>query len=150
MNAVAQEIKEINLEKDWKNAFPLIKQLQPELNENSFYQLINEMIPQGYKIVGLYVEEKIVAIAGFSIVTNLYFQRHLWLYDLVTDHKQRSKGYGKVLLDYLQDFAEKKECGTIALCSRFDRTEAHRFYTEKMGYEKTSYVIKRNLRKLED
>lgn len=138
-------INEIDLSQDWKRVFPLIHQLQPHLDEERFHSLVDEMIPQGYQMFGLYIEGEIVAVAGFSISCNLYFERHLWLHDLVTDSSERSKGYGKIILTYIEEYAKRKDCQSIALCSRFDRRDAHRFYVEKMGYEKISYVIKKRL-----
>lgn len=138
-------IKEINLTEERKTVFPLIHELYPHLDETTFYTLIDEMLPQGYRMIGLYTEEKIVAVAGFAFLTNLYDDRHLWLYDLVTDSSERSKGHGKVLLTYLEELAKEKGYKKIALCSRFDRIDAHRFYVDKLGYKKISYVIKRNL-----
>lgn len=145
LNRSTSLIKVIHLEQEWRTVFPLIHQLQPHLDEEKFHKLIKEMLPQGYKMVGLYVGEKLVAVAGYILLTNLYYERHLWLYDLVTTPSECSKGYGEILLTYLQEWAQEKGCQTIALCSRFDRIDAHRFYVEKMGYEKTSYVIKRSL-----
>lgn len=138
-------IKKIPLEQEWRTIFPLIHQLQPHLDEEMFHTLVGEMLSQGYEMVGLYVEGKLVAVAGYGVLTNLYFKRHLWLYDLVTASGERSKGYGKTLLTYLEELAKEQGCQTIALCSRFDRVDAHRFYIEKMGYEKASYVIKKSL-----
>ena len=40
----------------------------------------------------------IKALAGIAHLTNLYYGRHIWVYDLITTAAERSKGYGAALL----------------------------------------------------
>lgn len=145
MLTITSDIRDIQIDKEGKTVFPLIQQLHPHLDEAKFQTLMGEMVAQGYRMIGLYVEEKLVAVAGFSILTNLYLERHLYLYDLVSEADERSKGNGKKLLSYLHELSAEKGCKKITLSSRFDRVDAIRFYVEKMGYEKTSYVINYSL-----
>ena len=64
------------------------------------------------------------------------------MYDLVTAEAHRSKGYGKVLLSYVEKWG-RKGCSSIVLTSAFPRIDAHRFY-EREGFNKVSYsFIKR-------
>lgn len=90
-------------------------------------------------------KEKIVAVAGVIQLTNLYYGKHIWVYDLVTDESNRSKGYGEKLLSYVQTWGKEKGCGIVALSSGLSRIDAHRFYENKMGYAKTGYVIQKTL-----
>ena len=45
----------------------------------------------------------------------------------------------------LETWAKENDCGVVALSSGVQRTDAHRFYEEKAGYEKPSYVFKKVL-----
>jgi len=70
---------------------------------------------------------------------------YVWVYDLVTREDRRSRGYGEALLRHIHEWAKRCGCGVVALSSGLQRTRANRFYEEKMGYERTSYVFKKTL-----
>jgi GNAT superfamily N-acetyltransferase len=64
--------------------------------------------------------------------------------DLVTDEQQRSQGDGKVMIDWLVEYARKNQCTELHLDSGVQRHEAHRFYLrERMDI--TCYHFRRSL-----
>jgi GNAT superfamily N-acetyltransferase len=126
-------------------AFPIMKQLRANLNENTFMQIVKVMVEEGYKIFALFEGNQIAALAGVIELTNLYYGRHIWVYDLVTDESKRSLGYGEKLLSYVEKWAKEIGCEVVALSSGLSRVDAHRFYESKMGYAKTSYVLKKQI-----
>ena len=75
----------------------------------------------------------------------LYYGRFVWVCDLVTDKNKRSNGYGERLLSYVHKWAKENSYENVALSSGLQRADAHRFYEEKMGYDKVSYVFKKTL-----
>lgn len=137
------EIRELSLEHEVREAFPVMNQLRTHLSEDLYYELFLQMKGEGYTLFANYRDEKIVALAGFAILTNLYDGKHVYLYDLITDQEERSKGYGDELLSFLESFAVQNNCNCITLSSNVNRIDAHRFYEEKMHYEKPSYVFKK-------
>ncbi|HWO98810.1 MAG TPA: GNAT family N-acetyltransferase, partial [Bacillus sp. (in: firmicutes)] len=76
----------------------------------------------------------------------LYYGRFVWVCDLVTDSDKRSKGYGEKLLTYVHEWAKENNYESVALSSGLQRTDAHRFYEDKMKYDKVSYVFKASLK----
>ena len=139
------KIEELKEENQWKEAFPVMRQLRTDLTEEAYIQLIKSMVSEGYKMFALFEDDQIAALAGIIQLTNLYYGRHLWVYDLITDERKRSKGYGEKLLSYIEQFGKELGCKTVALSSGLARTEAHRFYEKKMGYTKTSYAFKKEI-----
>jgi ribosomal protein S18 acetylase RimI-like enzyme len=137
------EIRQLSMEHEVRGAFPVINQLRTHLSEDLFYELFLEMQEQGYTLFANYDNEKIVALAGFAILTNLYDGKHVYLYDLITDSKERSKGFGEELLAFLESFAVQNNCSCVTLSSNVNRIDAHRFYEKKMHYDKSSYVFKK-------
>ena len=135
------EIKELGSD-DLIHAFPLVKLLRNHLCLEQYLQLTTDMMKNGYKAYGLYQNGKIVSYAGFALLTNLYYGKHVWVYELVTDESSRSKGYGRLLLEKIEEYAEANGAKSVALSSRLDKTDAHRFY-EKYDYDKVSYVFKK-------
>jgi len=139
------EIVEIESVNALKRAFPLIKQLRPYLNEERYFDLLADMIPAGYRMFAVRDGETLLAVAGITLTTNLYHGRHVWVYDLVSDEDARSHGVGKQLLEYIEGFARERGCERVSLASGFQRADAHRFYEEKMGYERVSFVFTKRL-----
>lgn len=139
-------VRELYSDDEMMSAYPIIKQLRTHLNEDSYLELVKEAkVTEGYRLFALFDRNEIVAVIGFMPMTTLYYGRFIWVCDLVTDKNKRSKGYGEKLLSYLHDWAIQNGYKEIALSSGLQRTDAHRFYEQKMGYDKISYVFKTRL-----
>lgn len=133
------QIRELDL-KELLSAYDVVSQLRTTLTYDEFEDLIYEMRSMEYKMFGIMDGEKLITYAGVAIQTNLYHKRHLFVFDLVTDEKHRSNGYGEMMLEYLRDFAKMGMCENIVLSSGIQREDAHRFY-EKNGFVKKSFVF---------
>ncbi len=137
--------KEITGKENLVNAFSILKQLRNNLDIDSYLELLDQMIQEGYKMFGLFCDGNLVAVAGLSILTNFYYGRHVWIYDLITDNNFRSKGYGHILLSEVEKWSLAQDCKVIALSSGVSRTNAHHFYEKKCRFSKVSYVFKRTI-----
>lgn len=139
-------VKELHSCKEILEAFPVMNQLRTHLDENTYLNLVLEaMEKDNYHLFALIDQGEIVAVTGFKPMFTLYYGRFVWVCDLVTDSNRRSKGYGEVLLTYIHDWTKENGYESVALSSGLKRTDAHRFYEEKMGYDKASYVFKHSL-----
>lgn len=133
-------IREVVTEADLHDVFPVLQQLRMKLSREEASSLFQKMKEENYKLFSLRNEEdEAVSLAGVAICTNFYNEKHVFVYDLVTAEAHRSKGYGKVLLSYVE-----KWCSSIVLTSAFPRMDAHRFY-EREGYDKVSYSFYKEL-----
>ena len=141
-NTVFKEITDNNGRID---AFNVMKQLRKDIEIDTYTIMLEQMLSEGYKMFGLYHNEELMAVAGLSVLTNFYYGKHVWIYDLVTDNNYRSKGYGQILLDEIKHWSLGKGCNVIALSSGIAREEAHSFYMMKAGYSKVSYVFKKEI-----
>ncbi len=137
------QIRELNL-KELLMVYEVVSQLRTSLSYDEFEDLIYEMRSMEYKMFGIMERDKLVTYAGVAIQTNLYDKRHLFVFDLVTDEAYRGKGYGKMMLEYLHDYAKMGMCKSIVLSSGFARSDAHLFY-EKNGFAKRSFVFFRSV-----
>ncbi len=139
------EIRELSTRDEWQEAFPVVQQLRTHLDEEAYLTYLEEMTADGYRPFGLFADGELAAFAGVGIETNMYYGRHLWVFELVTDSAHRSKGFGEALLQFLFGWADGMGCQRIALSSGLDRTDAHRFYEDRAGMERASYVFTRDL-----
>lgn len=139
-------IKELNSQKEILKAYPLMKQLAEHIDEETYLGIVNEAKEyENYKMFALIEDGEIVAVTGFKPMVTLYYGRSIWVSDLVTDTTKRSKGYGRKLLSYVQEWSKENNYENVSLSSALQRTGAHSFYENKMGYDKVSYIFQTNL-----
>ena len=70
-----------------------MKELRPHLaTETEFVERWRRQRAAGYRLLGLWCEEKLVALAGFRVIENLVHGMHLYVDDLVTLEEARGCG----------------------------------------------------------
>ena len=138
-------VKEVVTEEQLHEVLPVLQQLRTKLSKEETSSLFRNMKEENYKLFSLRNEnDEVVSLAGVAICTNFYNKKHVFVYDLVTAEAHRSKGHGKVLLSYIENWGKENECESIVLTSAFSRIDAHRFY-EREGYDKVSYSFYKEL-----
>jgi GNAT superfamily N-acetyltransferase len=106
----------------------VMRQLRPHVAESEFVDRIRRQQAGGYHLAYLEDGGRVVAVAGYRVMDNLYSGRVLYVDDLATDEVVRSKGHGRQLLDWLVGQAREAGCQTLELDSGVQRFDAHRFY----------------------
>lgn len=139
-------IKEMKTKEQWLEAFQVMQELRQHLDEKTYLDLVEEAHQKDmYRIYALYDGGELVAVTGFKPMITLYYGRFVWVCDLVTSEQHRSKGYGKKLLTFVENWAVENGYQSVALSSGVQKKEAHRFYKEKMFYEPVSLVFRKGL-----
>jgi GNAT superfamily N-acetyltransferase len=108
--------------------YPVLVQLRPHLRAEDFVARIRQQMQEGYRLVGLRVDGRVQAVAGFRVLNTLSVGRQLYVDDLVTAEASRSRGYGAALLGWLVERAREQGCEQLQLDSGVQRCRAHRFY----------------------
>lgn len=121
-----------------RHAYPVLRELRTELTEAAFLEMYAEAYPEGYRVVGLFDEGECRAVAGYHLSHGFLHGRFMYIDDLVTAARWRSKGYGNALNDYLVTTARAEGCSNVQLDSGTQRTDAHRFYLSE-GYMISSF-----------
>jgi len=81
----------------------VMRQLRPNVPLDDYLQTGTRMMKSdGYRLAALYEEDNVRAVAGYRVMEMLYCGKILYADDLITDDRFRSKGYGKVLMDWLK------------------------------------------------
>lgn len=127
------------------HAFPIVKELRTHLDMESFLKLTAQMKVDGYRLFAIHNDGIMVGVAGFAIRSNFYYGKYVFVYDLVTSHIYRSKGYGEKILRYIHNLGKENDCDMVVLESGLKRLDAHRFYENKMGYEKFCFSFTKKL-----
>lgn len=118
--------------------FDVMSELRTHLASDDFLKTIRHMESEGFRLAYIEDAKGVVAVAGYRIYTNLFLGKNLYVDDLVTAARARSKGYGKQMLDWLRNKARKAGCRSFHLDSGTQRGQAHKFYF-KQGLTITSY-----------
>ena len=119
-------------------------------DEAAFVERVDEVQrAEGYRLVGVFEDEPAhaLAVAGFRVGHMLAWGHFLYVDDLSTLPQARRRGYGRLLLDWLSDEAERLGCDQLHLDSGVgpDRIDAHRLYFNT-GFAIGSYHFVRRLR----
>lgn len=139
------KIRELTTDQEFRAAWEVMRELRGHLDEETYMDRVAEMKPSGYRLVAAEEDGRVVALAGIGREKNLYYGRYMWVYDLITTEAARSKGHGLALLRHVEDLAREEGCDVLALSSALHRTDAHRFYLDKVGMEKRSYTFVKEL-----
>jgi len=83
-------------------------------------------------------------VAVYRINENTFEGLHLYVDDLVTDERQRSRGVGRALMEHLQGLARAARCEAYTLDSGTQRAQAHKFYFRE-GMVVTSFHFRKPL-----
>ena len=108
--------------------YSVMRELRPHLEEKAFVDIVRAMQADGYALAFASAAGQVVAVAGFRTKRTLFCDRFLYVDDLVTRAADRSRGYGRVLLEWLEQRARQDGCAKLDLDSAMHRTDAHRFY----------------------
>lgn len=107
---------------------PLINQLSPDIKQPDYERMIRDMLAHGYRMVGIFDGNTCVGVSGFWVGTKLYCDKYLEPDNVVIDKAYRSKGLGKMLLDWLHAEAERNGCRALILDAYVENFSGHRFY----------------------
>jgi GNAT superfamily N-acetyltransferase len=143
---VPRQVIELTTAREWRRAYPVMQELRPELSEKEYLEYLGLMAADGYRLFALLANDDIKALAGIALRTNFYYRRYVYVYDLVTVGPERSRGHGEHLLRHIEHLGRSEGCHVIALSSGARRLDAHRFYETKMGYDRASYIFRKELR----
>jgi GNAT superfamily N-acetyltransferase len=108
--------------------FPVLQQLRPKLQLESFIEYAQELQTEGYQFAYLEEQGQVVCVAGFKIAKNLFIGKYLYIEDLVTLEQARSQKFGTKMMQALIALAKREACKAVHLDSGVQRYAAHKFY----------------------
>jgi N-acetylglutamate synthase-like GNAT family acetyltransferase len=111
-----------------RQCWSVFKELRPHLTEDEFMRRWRSQITEGYRIIYIAQADKIVAAAGFRPMTTLAWGKILYLDDLVAAEMDRGRGWGTVLLRWLQKTARQNGVDAVHLDTGYLRYAAHKAY----------------------
>ena len=121
---IKQAVSDIDINK----CFAVMAELRPHLQEDTFLAVVRHMEKEGFRMACIEAGDEVVAVAGYRVFTNLFLGKNLYVDDLVTAARARSRGHGATLLSWLRLVAIEEDCAHFHLDSGTQRQQAHKFY----------------------
>ena len=128
---------------DIQRCYPVLHQLRSHLDEPTMVAQILRQQVDGYFLVYCESDNEIRSVAGYWYGENLAYGKFMYVDDLVTRSDDRSKGYGKMLFDWLVAQARAHGCAVFSLDSGVQRFDAHRFYlVNRMNIDSHHFALR--------
>ena len=122
-------VRRLTTDEDILAARGVMRQLRPQIPEAAYVETVRRMMrTDGYLQVAVFEGDSAVAVAGYRFMEMLFSGKSLYVDDLNTDETLRSRGHGRMLMDWLKREAKEHGCNQLQLDSGVQRERTHRFY----------------------
>jgi GNAT superfamily N-acetyltransferase len=126
---VTAVVRMLTTDEEILSARRVMRQLRPQIAEDAYLATVRRMMQtDGYLQAAVFEGATVVAVAGYRFMEMLYAGKTLYVDDLNTDDARRSRGHGKMLMDWLKGEATQRGCVQLQLDSGVQREQTHRFY----------------------
>ncbi|MGS0528259.1 GNAT family N-acetyltransferase [Zobellia nedashkovskayae] len=98
----------------------------------------------GYECLGVYDKQKLIACCGIWLLQKLYKGKHIELDNVFVNEEYRSRGVGKLMMDWLVEYAKSIGGNSIELNSYIANKKGIKFW-QRHGFEPLGYHMIKNL-----
>jgi GNAT superfamily N-acetyltransferase len=116
----------------------VLLELRGTLSRDTLIAQIKQQRQVGYQIAYVESDGEVLCVAGFVVGMKLAWGKHLYVDDLVTADRHRSKGAGAQMIAWLKSHALQLGCNQLHLDSGVQRFAAHSFYLRE-GFNISSH-----------
>lgn len=128
---------------DILSILPLMQKLENySISEEVSKERIQEMATQNYECLGVYDTDTLIGICGLWFQTRHYAGRSLEVDHVIIEDSYRSLGIGKMLMEFVYDYARKKSCNWIELNTYVHNFPSHKFYYNQGFVAKGYHFVK--------
>lgn len=114
---------------DFAEIIPLAHQLNPKLSEEELKDFLFQMFGfSNYYCFGLRENNSLIAISSGWVTVRFYSGKQLEVDNVVVDQKFQSKGYGKLLFQHIENWANEQDCNSVELNTYLENRRSHKFY----------------------
>jgi GNAT superfamily N-acetyltransferase len=139
------QIREARSDADYHLSYPIIRQLFPQLDMQTYARRVFVARATGYRMFMGEVDKHLVGVIGVIANHNLHDGFVTYIEHVVVDKKFRGNGYGSELIQFAEDRAREEGCYLIELDTDTDAPRAAKMY-EKSGYQKSGDYYFKQLR----
>jgi GNAT superfamily N-acetyltransferase len=126
-------IKEARSDQDYHESYPILRQLLPHLDMQTYARRVFVARATGYRMFMGMVGKEVVGVIGLVSNHNLHDGFVTYIEHVVIDQDFRGLGYGTKLIQFAEDRAKEEGCRLIELDTDIGHDEAEYLY-RKNGY----------------
>ncbi len=122
---------------------PLLQKLGNfSVSEMLLKERLQEMVQQHYECLGVFDSEKLIGICGLWFQTRHYAGKSVEMDHVIIDDAYRNLGIGKMLIEFISEYAKKKSCNWIELNSYVHNFPSHKFFYNQGFVAKGYHFVK--------
>lgn len=127
----------------------LAHDLNPTIEDEVIVKRFEDMFNlSNYLCFGLYYNNELLGITSAWISTRFYCGKQLEIDNFIIDEKYRSKGYGRIFIALLTEWAQKNEFEAIELNTYVSNSLSQKFYYNQ-GFKITGFHFQKKINQLE-
>jgi GNAT superfamily N-acetyltransferase len=130
---------------EFDKILPVVGELYPSTPQAVLQSRLDEMKSQNYQCVGVFDAEKLIAVSGLWILTRLYCGKYAEPDNVVVLPEYRSQGVGKLLINWIENYAREQGCEVMELNAYTTNERAHQFWKSE-GFQIIGYHFTRLLK----
>lgn len=136
-------VKNLESQEDMLQAYEIVKQRYKNMTLESFVNQISEMIEMNdFKMIGAFLDDKLVGVCGYWVLRMLYCGRYIQLSSFIVDEEKRGEGIGKRILQEIEKIGKKLSCEKVILDSFTENKKSHALYYREGFYIRGFHFMK--------
>ncbi len=140
------KIWEARSDSDYHSAYPILLQLFPHLDMQTYAQRVFVARATGYRMfVGEY-DDDIVGVIGIMHNHNIHDGFVTYIEHVVVDEGYRGRGFGSQLIEFAEHRAQEEGCYLIELDTDLGEERAELLY-KKSGYSVCGHYFHKKLKR---
>jgi GNAT superfamily N-acetyltransferase len=138
------DIREARSDADYHLAYPIIRQLFPQLDMQTYARRVFVARATGYRMFMGEVDKRVIGVIGVIANHNLHDGFVTYIEHVVVDKPFRGNGYGSQLIDFAEARALEEGCYLVELDTDIGARAAKLY--ESSGYVKSGDYFTKRLR----
>lgn len=122
------EILELTTLEDMLGTYEVLTELYPSLSLEQYREELRFMVQHNYSQIAVLEQQVFVGVSGLWLGNKLWCGKYLEIDNIVVSEKNRSKGVGKMMVDFIEKKARELGCNMVALDSYTTNFKAHKFF----------------------
>ena len=122
------EILDLTTLEDMLGTYEVLTELYPSLSLEQYREELRFMVQHNYSQIAVLEQQVFVGVSGLWLGNKLWCGKYLEIDNIVVSEKTRSKGVGKMMVDFIEKKARELGCNMVALDSYTTNFKAHKFF----------------------
>lgn len=135
-------VREARSDADYHRAYPIIHQLFPHLDMQTYARRVFVARATGYRMFVAQIGGEVVGVIGIMPNHNIHDGFVTYIEHVVVEESHRGQGYGAQLIKFAESRAMEEGCKLLELDTDIGAEDAERLYQRNGFYRSGSYYSK--------